>query len=79
MSDRLYYIPWNGIESNEVLKVMDSTAGIQAGTISPRGKVTSPPIVSGDKASFVVKLHDGTKMGCVHQLPSGSLINQFRA
>ena len=60
------------------LKIVDAHKGIQAGVISPRGKLVTPPIVNGDKVSFVVQAPDGTKMGTVHKLPSGSLLNHFR-
>lgn len=79
MSDRAFYIPWNGVESTAALKVVDVVAGVQAGTISPRGKVVSQPIVNGNTASVVVELPDGTRMGTVHSLPGGSMMSQFRA
>jgi|TARA_B100001971_G_C17866661_1_gene371080 hypothetical protein len=62
-----------------LLKVVNATKGIQVGVISPRGKLETPPIVSGNVVSFVVSQPDGTRIGQVHKLPSGSLINQFRA
>ena len=61
-----------------MLKVIDADSGAQAGMISPRGKLVTPPIVNGDRVSFVVEASDGTKLGTVHKLPSGQLINQFR-
>jgi hypothetical protein len=61
-----------------MLKVVDATKGVQVGMISPRGTLLTPPIVSGNQVSFVVVKHDGTKLGTIHKLPSGSLINQFR-
>jgi len=61
------------------VKVVDADKGVQVGTIAPRGKVLTPPIVNGDRASFVVEQPNGEKLGCVHKLPSGQLINQFRA
>ena len=60
------------------LKVVDAETGVQAGWISARGKVNSPIIVNGNRASFVIVANDGTKLGCVHQLPNGQLINQYR-
>jgi|TARA_R110002050_G_scaffold79088_1_gene168976 hypothetical protein len=62
-----------------LLKVIDNETGSQAGMISPRGKLVTPPIVNGTQVSFVVETPDGTKMGTVHNLPSGQLVNQFRA
>ena len=62
-----------------LLKVIDNETGAQAGMISPRGKLITPPIVNGMRVSFVIETPDGTKMGTVHGLPSGQLINQFRA
>ena len=61
------------------MKVVDAETGVQAGMISPRGKVVTPPIVNGDRASFVIENSDGTKLGCVYKLPNGQLLNQFRA
>jgi hypothetical protein len=62
-----------------LLKIVDATKGIQAGIITPRGKLVTPPMVSGNIVSFVVSRPDGTRLGQVHKLPSGSLINQYRA
>tara|TARA_R110002167_G_scaffold131670_1_gene315512 strand:- start:2406 stop:2636 length:231 start_codon:yes stop_codon:yes gene_type:complete len=62
-----------------ILKIIDATRGIQAGVISPRGKLVTPPVVSGNTVSFVVQSQDNTRLGQVHKLPSGSLINQYRA
>jgi len=61
-----------------MLKIVDASRGIQAGGISPRGKVITPPVVNGNQVSFVVQHPDGTKMGTTHKLPTGQLINQFR-
>tara|TARA_R110000751_G_scaffold41770_1_gene97682 strand:+ start:187 stop:417 length:231 start_codon:yes stop_codon:yes gene_type:complete len=62
-----------------ILKIIDATRGIQAGIISPRGRLVTPPVVSGNTVSFVVQAQDNTRLGQVHKLPSGSLINQYRA
>ena len=62
-----------------ILKIIDATKGIHAGIISPRGKLVTPPVVSGNIVSFVVQADDNTRLGQVHKLPSGSLINQYRA
>jgi len=62
-----------------ILKIIDATKGIQAGIISPRGRLVTPPVVSGNTVSFVVQAQDNTRLGQVHKLPSGSLINQYRA
>ena len=61
------------------LKIVDATRGVQAGIISPRGQLVTPPIVSGNVVSFIVQHNDGSRVGQVHKLPSGSLVNQFRA
>tara|TARA_Y100000310_G_C20416965_1_gene684789 strand:- start:185 stop:415 length:231 start_codon:yes stop_codon:yes gene_type:complete len=65
-------------DSGHVLIVTDAETGMQAGVVSPRGKVKGPFQVSGDRVSFTVELPDGSLLGTVHRLPSGSLINQFR-
>ena len=62
-----------------ILKIIDATKGIQAGIISPRGRLVTPPVVSGNIVSFVIEQPDNTRLGQVHKLPSGSLINQYRA
>ena len=62
-----------------LLKIIDATKGIQAGMITPRGKLLTPPMVSGNLVSFIVSQPDGSRLGQVHKLPSGSLVNQYRA
>ena len=76
MSDTIYTVHDTG---SGVLKIIDGMKGVQVGVISPRGKVVTPPIVSSNNVSFVVELPNGERLGTVHKLPSGSLINQFRA
>lgn len=76
MSDTFYSVHDTG-QGN--LKIVDADKGIQAGIISPRGQVVTPPVVNGNRVSFVVERPDGSRLGTVHSLPSGSLINQFRA
>jgi hypothetical protein len=71
---KFYHVKDNGT----VLIVTNAETGMQAGVISPRGKVTSPFQISGDKVSFTVQLHNGSFLGCVHKLPSGQLVTQFR-
>ena len=61
------------------LKIVDAHKGVQAGIISPRGKLVTPPVVSGNRVSFIVERPDGSRLGTIHSLPSGSLVNQFRA
>ena len=65
-------------DSGTVLVVTNAETGMQAGVISPRGKVTGPLQISGDKVSFTVQLVNGSFLGCVHKLPSGQLVTQFR-
>ena len=60
-------------------KIVDPAKGTQVGVISPRGKVVTPPIVNGQQVSFVVEDPAGIKTGCVYKLPTGALINTFRA
>jgi hypothetical protein len=73
-NNKFYHVKDKG----SVLIVTDAETGMQAGVISPRGKVTSPFQISGDRVSFTVKLQDGSFLGCVHKLPSGILVTQFR-
>ena len=76
MSDTIYTVHDTG---QGVLKIVDGLKGLQVGVISPRGRVVTPPVVSGKHVSFVVELPGGDRLGTVHTLPSGSLANQFRA
>ena len=76
MSDTIYTVHDTG---QGVLKIIDGLKGLQVGVISPRGKVITPPIVSGNHVSFVVETPSGERLGTVHNLPNGSLANQFRA
>ncbi len=76
MSDTIYTVHDTG---QGVLKIIDGMKGIQVGVLSPRGNVVTPPIVSGDRVSFVVELPNGERLGTTHKLPSGSLLTQFRA
>ena len=61
------------------LKIVDAEKGLQVGVISPRGNMVTPPIVNSGQVSFVVEQPDGTRQGCVYKLPTGALVNQFRA
>lgn len=76
MSETVYTVHDTG---QGLLKVIDGIKGVQVGVISPRGKVVTPIIVSGNNVSFVVETSSGERFGTVHSLPNGSLINQFRA
>ena len=76
MDDSVYTVIETGGGS---LKIVDAYKGIQTGIITPRGVLVTPPVVSGNSVSFVIQKPDGTRIGTVHKLPSGSLINQFRA
>jgi len=62
-----------------MLKIIDAAKGVQAGVITPRGSLVTPPIVSGNTVAFIVQTNDGSRLGTVHRLPSGSLINHYRA
>tara|TARA_Y100000310_G_scaffold336481_1_gene421123 strand:- start:8769 stop:8999 length:231 start_codon:yes stop_codon:yes gene_type:complete len=76
MSDTIYTVHDTG---QGVMKIVDGLKGIQVGVLSPRGVVVTPPVVSSNHVSFVVETPDGERFGTVHSLPSGSLVNQFRA
>ena len=76
MSDTIYTVHDTG---GGMLKIIDGLKGLQVGVISPRGRVVTPPVVSGTHVSFVVETPNGDRLGTVHKLPSGSLVNQFRA
>ena len=77
----LFFFGFSNLYSSEIKleKIVDGLKGLQVGVISPRGRVVTPPVVSGKHVSFVVELPGGDRLGTVHNLPSGSLANQFRA
>ena len=60
------------------VNVVDIKRGNVVARISPRGKIITPPVVQGHTVSFTIELLDGSKLGTIHKLPGGSLINQFR-
>lgn len=60
------------------LKVTDAEKGVMVGTISLRGKVLTPPVVNQNQCALTVETSSGEKLGVIHQLPSGQLINQYR-
>ena len=76
MSDTIYTVHDSG---GGMMKIIDGMSGLQVGVLSLRGKLSSPPIVNGNIVSFIVELPGGEKLGTTHKLPSGSLVNQFRA
>ena len=79
MKDDFYSITQAGSGPGEYLKIVDAVKGTQVGTIAPRGKIVTPWVISANRVSFVVERPDGSRFGTVHKLPSGSLLNQFRA
>ena len=60
------------------LSVIDIDKGSLVGTISPKGKLISVPVVYHDRVSFAVQDDQGRVTGTVHSLPNGEVINQFR-
>ena len=66
-------------QGNGLMRINKAGTDTQVGQITIRGEVQTPPIVNGDRVSFVVTTASGKKMGTTHKLPSGSMINQFRA
>ena len=60
------------------LSVIDIDKGSLVGTISPKGKLISVPVVYHDRVSFAVQDDHGRVTGTVHSLPNGEVINQFR-
>ena len=66
-------------QGNGICRINNVETGVQVGQITARGEIITPPIVNGDRVSFVVQTPKGIKIGTTHKLPSGSMINQFRA
>ena len=66
-------------QGNGLMRINNAETDTQVGQITTRGEIQTPPIVNGDRVSFVVKTPAGKKIGTTHKLPSGSMINQFRA
>jgi hypothetical protein len=72
-------IPGHSTEGGgETLVITDMNKGQVVGRISARGRLISHPVVFGEKVSFAVQKEDGSMMGTIHQLPSGSLLTTFR-
>jgi hypothetical protein len=79
MEHNSYTISQAGYGNNTYLKVIDAMKGVQVGQFAPRGEINGPWVVSGNQVSFVCTQHDGSKVGYVHKLPSGNVVNTFRA
>tara|TARA_R100000808_G_scaffold18169_1_gene39939 strand:- start:2628 stop:2867 length:240 start_codon:yes stop_codon:yes gene_type:complete len=79
MEHNSYIIHQAGHGPGMYLKVTDAMKGVQVGQFSPRGEIQGTWVISGNQVSFVCKQPDGSLLGCVHKLPSGSLITTFRA
>ena len=61
------------------LRIVDVDKGVQAGIISIRGTLVTPPMVSGNRVSYIAEDPSGNRKGAIHSLPNGNLLNYFRA
>jgi hypothetical protein len=69
-----------GITEGGHINVIDATTGQTVARFAPRGQLTTDPNVSGNLVTFTIKDSEtGFRVGQVHELPSGRLVNTFRA
>ena len=70
-------VPSQSIEG-DVLIIIDVEQGTMEGRLAARGRLVSHPLVYGNKVAFAVQRPNKDKIGVIHSLPDGQLINQFR-
>tara|TARA_B100001123_G_C15317916_1_gene1026836 strand:- start:1817 stop:2620 length:804 start_codon:yes stop_codon:yes gene_type:complete len=68
-----------GITAGGYINVIDATTGQTVARFAPRGPLVTDPNVSGNLITFTIKDEDGSRIGQVHELPSGRLVQSFRA
>ena len=50
-------------QGNGLMRINNAETDTQVGQITTRGEIQTPPIVNGDRVSFVVKTPAGKKIG----------------
>ena len=70
-------VPSQSIEG-DVLIIIDVEQGTMEGRLAARGRLVSHPLVYGNKVAFAVQRPNKDKIGAIHSLPDGQLVNQFR-
>lgn len=70
-------VPSQSVEG-DVLIIIDVEKGTMEGRLAARGRLVSHPLVYGTKVAFAVQRPNKDRMGAVHSLPDGQLVNQFR-
>lgn len=68
----------SGGTGDAYINVVDINTGAVITRIAPRGAIVTSPEVQGDLVSFQVESPDGSRIGTVHKIPSGTLVSQFR-
>ena len=69
-----------GLTSGGYINVIDATTGQTVARFAPRGQLVTDPNVAGNLVTFTIKdSTTGFRVGQVHELPSGRLVNTFRA
>lgn len=66
------------ILDGDILKCIDTSTGMTAGSINMVGTMNSGPIVTGDRCTVVIKDYTGTH-GKVYKLPSFNIVTTFSA
>lgn len=59
------------------LHIVDAKTGALVNRITYPGELINGPIVVGDKCTFVTQLTNGGKLGRIHKIPTGALVNQY--
>jgi len=59
------------------IHIIDASSGAFVNRITYTGELVNGPIVVGDKCTFVVELPSKQKLGRIHKIPTGHLINQY--
>ena len=70
-------VPSQSVEG-DVLIIIDIEEGTMEGRLAARGRLISHPLVYGNKVAFAIQRPNKDKIGAIHSLPDGQLVNQFR-
>jgi hypothetical protein len=60
-----------------LLHIIDAANGTLVNRIVYTGELINGPIVVGDKCTFVIQLPSKQKLGRIHKIPTGHLLNQY--
>ena len=65
------------LKSKNVLHIVDITKGVTVNRTTIKGDIVSGPLVVGDKCTVVTKQGNGSTLGFIYKLPSGSIVDRF--